>query len=77
MDVCKLDMSAIFSFDFATIEEGQLARLLEDFYCSLRKKDGTEYKRSSYLAQHELNRLERNEQTSQTLETFPILTGSS
>ena len=38
---------------------------MEDFYCSLRKKDETEYKRSSYLAargavQRELNRLERN-----------------
>ena len=63
--VCDFAREKGISFDFATIEEGQLARLLEDFYCSLRKKDGTEYKRSSYLAargavQHELNRLERN-----------------
>ena len=63
--VCDFACEKGISFDFATIEEGQLARLLEDFYCSLRKKDGTEYKRSSYLAargavQRELNRLERN-----------------
>ena len=63
--VCDFAREKGISFDFATIEEGQLARLLEDFYCSLRKKDGTEYKRSSYLAargavQRELNRLERN-----------------
>ena len=63
--VCDFARKKGISFDFATIEEGQLARLLEDFYCSLRKKDGTEYKRSSYLAargavQRELNRLERN-----------------
>ena len=47
--VCDFACEKGISFDFATIEEGQLARLLEDFYCSLRKKDGTEYKRSSYL----------------------------
>ena len=63
--VCDFAREKGISFDFATIEEGQLARLLEDFSCSLRKKDGTEYKRSSYLAargavQRELNRLERN-----------------
>ena len=63
--VCDFAREKGISFDFATIEEGQLARLLEDFYCSLRKKDGTEYKRSSYLAargavQRELNRLEWN-----------------
>ena len=63
--VCDFAREKGISFDFATIEEGQLARLLEDFYCSLRKKDGTEYKWSSYLAargavQRELNRLERN-----------------
>ena len=63
--VCDFAREKGISFDFATIEEGQLARLLEDFSCSLRKKDGTEYKWSSYLAargavQRELNRLERN-----------------
>ena len=45
--VCDFAREKGISFDFATIEDGQLARLLEDFYCSLRKKDGTEYKRSS------------------------------
>ena len=34
----------------ATVEEDTLASLLEDFYCSLKKKDGTEYKRARYLA---------------------------
>ena len=48
--VCDFAREKGISFDFTTIEEGQLARLLEDFYCSLRKKDGTEYKRSSYLS---------------------------
>ena len=50
--------------DFETIDEPRLASFLEDFYCSLRRKDGSEYKRSSYLAargaiQRELNRLNR------------------
>ena len=50
--------------DLAAVEEDALGRLLEDFYYSLKKKDGTEYKRASYLAaqggvQRELNRLNR------------------
>ena len=62
--VCDFAREKGIPLDFATIDEGQLARLLEDFYCSLRRKDGSEYKRSSYLAargavQRELNRLER------------------
>ena len=53
------------AIDFATVEEESLARLLENFYCSLTwKKEGTEYKWASYLAaqgavQRELNRLNR------------------
>ena len=37
------------AIDFATVQEESLARLLENFYCSLKKKEGTEYKRASYL----------------------------
>ena len=52
------------AIDLATVEEDALTSYLEDFYCSLKKKDGTEYKRASYLAgrgavQRELNRLNR------------------
>ena len=62
--VCDFAREKGIPLDFVTIDEGQLARLLEDFYCSLRRKDGPEYKRSSYLAargavQRESNRLER------------------
>ena len=50
--------------DLEKISEKDLAGILENFYCSLKRKNGQEYKRSSYLAargavQRELNRLDR------------------
>ena len=35
--------------DLETVDEDTLAEVLEQFYCSVRKKDGKEYKRSSYV----------------------------
>ena len=36
--------------DLESVDEDSLADVLEKFYCSLRKKDGGEYKRCGYIA---------------------------
>ena len=33
-----------------TVSEDELANVLEHFFCSIRKKNGEEYKRSGYIA---------------------------
>ena len=43
----------------ATVEEDALGHPLEDFFYSLKKKDGTEYKRAQGGVQRELDRLNR------------------
>ena len=52
------------SCDWKNVTEGALAGLLEDFYCSAKNQDKSEYKRSSMIAargafQRHLNSLER------------------
>ena len=47
-----------------TVNEDELANVLEHFFCSIRKKNGEEYKRSGYIAacsanQRHLESLER------------------
>ena len=47
-----------------TVSEDKLAKVLEHFFCSIRKKNGEEYKRSGYIAvrsaiQRHLDSLER------------------
>ena len=36
--------------DLESVDKDSLADVLEKFYCSVRKKDGGEYKRSGYIA---------------------------
>ena len=50
--------------DLETVDEDTLAEVLEQFYCSMRKKDGKEHKWSSYVAarsaiHHHLKGLDR------------------
>lgn len=51
--------------DLKTVEEEDLAAILEDFYCGVRRQDKSEYKRSSLIAargalQRELGILQRS-----------------
>ena len=46
-DFCK---SQKIVCDLESVDEDSLVDVLEKFYCSLRKKDGGEYKRCGYIA---------------------------
>ena len=50
IDVDDFYMASSILCDLETVSEDELANVLEHFFCSIRKKNGEECKRSGYIA---------------------------